>query len=68
MKVKVKLIRERTEKVIELPDNSTVKDALRKLGYSTQSVVVVKDGSPIVEEEKLRDNDEIVVYLIASGG
>jgi len=68
MKVKIKLVRERAEKIIELPENSTVKDALKKLGYSTQAVVVVKDGMPIVEEEKLKDNDEIAVYLIASGG
>jgi len=68
MKVKIKLVRERTEKIIELPENSTVKDALKKLGYSTQAVVVVKDGMPIVEEEKLKDNDGIAVYLIASGG
>jgi len=68
MKVKIKLVRERTEKIIELPENSTVKDALKKLGYSTQAVVVVKDGMPVVEEEKLKDNDEIAVYLIASGG
>ncbi|AWR93413.1 MoaD/ThiS family protein [Acidianus brierleyi] len=68
MKVKVKLVRENTEKNVELNDKSSVKDLLRLLGYNVQGVVVLKDGIPIIEDEKIHDGDSFTIFLTASGG
>lgn len=68
MKVKVKLVRENVEKNIELDEKSSVKDLLRLLGYNVQGVVVLKDGTPIIEDERIHDGDSFTIFLTASGG
>ena len=68
MKVTVQLVREGKEIVVELPENATVRDLLKSIGYRVQGSVVVKDGVPIIEDEKLSDGDKLQVFLVASGG
>ena len=68
MKVAVQLVREGREIVVELPEKATVKDLLKSIGYRVQGSVVVKDGLPIVEDERLSDGDKLQVFLAASGG
>ncbi|MEJ2775293.1 MoaD/ThiS family protein [Sulfolobaceae archaeon RB850M] len=68
MKVTVELVRENKRVEIELPENATVRDLLKRIGYRVQGSVVVKDGLPIVEDEKLSDGDVLKVFLVASGG
>ncbi|BFH72124.1 MoaD/ThiS family protein [Sulfurisphaera javensis] len=68
MKVTVQLVREGKEMIVELPDKATVKDLLKKIGYRVQGSVVVKDGLPVVENERLNDGDTLQVFLAASGG
>ncbi len=68
MQVKVKLVRENLEKSVELNDKSSVKDLLKMLGYNIQGVVVLKDGMPIIEDEKIHDGDSFTIFLTASGG
>lgn len=68
MKVTVQLVREGKEITVELPEKATVRDLLKKIGYRVQGSVVVKDGLPIVEDERLSDGDKLQVFLVASGG
>lgn len=68
MKVTVQLVREGKEMVVELPEKATVKDLLKSIGYRIQGSVVVKDGLPIVEDERLSEGDKLQVFLAASGG
>jgi sulfur carrier protein len=68
VKVKVKLVRENIEKSVELNDRSTVKDLLKILGYNIQGTVVLKEGMPIIEDEKIHDGDSFIIFLTASGG
>lgn len=68
MKVTVQLIREGKEMVIDLPDKATVRDLLKSIGYRVQGSVVVKDGLPVIEDERLSEGDKLQVFLAASGG
>lgn len=68
MKVEVTLVRENITKTIELPDNARVRDLIKRLGYTVQGVVVLRNSTPIVEDEKLRDGEKLTIILTASGG
>lgn len=54
--------------VIDLPDKATVRDLLKSIGYRVQGSVVVKDGLPVIEDERLSEGDKLQVFLAASGG
>lgn len=68
VKVKIYLARQREERVVDLQDRATVRDLVKALGMRVQGVVVLKDGVPVIEDEKLRDGDNLTVVLTASGG
>ncbi len=58
----------REVKEIELEDNSKVIDLLKKLGYSREEVVVLKNREVVIEEEVLKDGDFIEIIRAISGG
>ncbi|EZQ01743.1 MULTISPECIES: MoaD/ThiS family protein [Acidianus] len=68
MKIKIFLLKENLVKEMEMPNNSKVKDLIKALGFTVQGTVVLRDGTPIVEEENLMPEDKITVILTATGG
>ncbi len=68
MKVEVNLVRENVTKSLEIPDHYKIKDLLKYLGYTVQGTVVLRDGTPIIEDEKVKDGDKLTIILTASGG
>ena len=68
MKVEVSLARENITKSLEVPDHYKVKDLLKQLGYTVQGTVVLRNGIPIIEDEKIKDGDKLTIILTASGG
>jgi sulfur carrier protein len=68
VKVKVYLARQKEERVVSLDDRATVRDLIKILGLRVQGVVVLKDGVPVLEEERLKEGDNLTVVLTASGG
>ena len=47
---------------------SSVRELLAKIGLSGEEVVVLKNGLILTEEDPLEDGDEVVVYVVKSGG
>jgi sulfur carrier protein ThiS len=59
------------------PDNREVvidtksgcgREVIRLLGYSSESVVLVYKGKPVLEDTCFNDGDEVEVYVATSGG
>ena len=68
MDVKVFYDRENNEKTIELDENSKVKDLLNKIDINPVTVIVSKNNEIIMEDEELKDKDEIKIISVISGG
>ena len=68
MKLKVFYDRENKEKTIELDNNLSVKDLLKKMNINPVTVIVSKNNNIILEDEKLNDNDDIKIISVISGG
>ncbi len=66
IRVKVKIGREINE--IEMEEDSSILDLLKKLGYSREEVLVLKNKEVVIEEEKLKDGDFIEIIRAISGG
>lgn len=67
IRVKARVIPEGKTLTAEL-ETGRVAELLQKLGFSLDDAVVVKNGKPLLEEEKLSDGDEIIVVRMATGG
>ena len=67
MKVRVNLLRQNKVVEVDLPENAKVRDLVKKLGFSTQGVVVMRDSTPLVEDEPVTPG-EYSVLQVASGG
>ena len=68
MKLKVFYDRENKEKTIELDSNLSVKDLLKKMDINPVTVIVSKNNTIILDDEKLNDNDDIKIISVISGG
>jgi thiamine biosynthesis protein ThiS len=53
---------------IELKEEITVNELLRSLNLRRESVVVLVNGEITIEEEKVRNEDEVQIVSAVSGG
>jgi sulfur carrier protein ThiS len=64
----ITFILRKQEIALEVENTIMVKDALQRLGYSTETHLVVKDGELLNENEPLRDGDRVKLVAVISGG
>ncbi len=62
MKVKVNMVHEET-----LTEGETIEEIIEKCGYTIESVIVLKKGNVVLEED-IADGDTIEIVPVASGG
>jgi sulfur carrier protein ThiS len=56
------------KKRFSLKNGSTILDILNKLKINPDTVIPLKDSSPISIDENLEDGDEIELIRVVSGG
>lgn len=56
------------EKEVEVGENSTVIDSLRKAGFNPEIFLVKRDNEIVHDNEALRDGDELELIKVISGG
>jgi sulfur carrier protein ThiS len=56
------------DKVYEVKAGMALLDALKKSGIVPESVIAVRGGEMITDDELLRDGDEIKLIAVISGG
>ncbi|MGC8954095.1 MAG: hypothetical protein ACP5N5_05205 [Desulfurococcus sp.] len=65
--IKVKVTGEQAPRILDVGEIS-VSELLRRLGLSKSEHIVLRGGIPLTEDDIIRDGDEVVVYLVKSGG
>jgi len=66
--VNVFIDRKNKNTTLRLSQNSSVSDLLKKLKINPVTVIVSRNNELILENEKLRNNDEIKILSVISGG
>lgn len=66
--VNVFVDRENKNKKMELKNSSSVSDMLKELKINPVTVIVSRNNELILEDEKLKDKDEIRILSVISGG
>jgi sulfur carrier protein len=56
------------EKTHEVREGMTLRDALLKLDIPPQSVLTIREGELLTDEQILKDGDEIRLISVISGG
>lgn len=68
MKISIKLSRTNQEKELNLNKGSTVQDILKKIDIKPDTVIVMNKNRPIPIDEKIRENDQLTIIQVSSGG
>ena len=66
--VEIFIDRENKNQTLELGNNSTIADLLKKLHINPVTVIVSRNNVIILEDEKLNGNDKIKILSVISGG
>lgn len=68
MKIRVKLIPQNISQEIEIQRGSTIIDLLRILHRRPDSVIVLKNKTPLPVDDIIPDAQELSIVQVASGG
>ena len=68
MKIRVKLIPQNTYQEIDIKKGSTVIDLLRLIHRKPDSVIVLKNKTPLPVDDIIPDTQELSIIQVASGG
>ena len=68
MKIRVKLIPQNTIQEIDIKKGSTVIDLLRMIHRRPDSVIVLKNKTPLPVDDIIPDDQELSIIQVASGG
>ena len=66
MKVKIKSME--GVKVIEVKKGARVRDVVKLAGMSIEGVIVMKNNNVVLDEEVVKDGDELRIIKIVSSG
>ncbi|MCJ7817198.1 MAG: MoaD/ThiS family protein [Candidatus Aenigmarchaeota archaeon] len=64
MRVKVFLERENAHKSMEIPKDHTIESLLKRMKINPQTVIVVKNGDIVSEQESLKGNDSLKIIKV----
>jgi len=56
------------DKQFELPGGMTVRDAIKKVGLSPETILATRKGKLLTDDEILREDDQIKLIAVISGG
>ena len=64
----IKLINKKDIKDIEISENTTIADILKKEEIPIETVVVKLNGDTVTEDEKVKNGDEVEIIKVIYGG
>lgn len=56
------------DKIYEVPAGMTIRDALRRLEIEPESVLAIRDGELLTDDETLREGEIVRLVAVISGG
>ncbi len=65
--IRVRIVPEGTVRIVRVEEPVTGRDLFRILGYPRGSYVILVNGSPVPETDRI-DSDEVVLVRVLSGG
>jgi sulfur carrier protein ThiS len=68
MKVKIRFVPQNTTQEVNVERGSTVTDLLRILHRRPDSVIVLKNKTPVPIDDIVPDDQELSILQVASGG
>ena len=68
MKINVKLVPRNISQEVEVKKGTTVTGLLRQLHLRPDAVIVLRNNTPIPEDDSLNDDQELCIVQVASGG
>ena len=68
LKITAKILRTDNTKEIDLKKDSTVTDLLEKLNLKPDTLIVMRNNSPIPIDDIINDGDKLEIIQVSSGG
>jgi len=68
IEIKVKIIGQKSARMLKLPARATAAEILKKLGQNRETVVVMLNGRIVAEEERMASGDSVEILPVVTGG
>jgi len=68
VKIRVKLARTNKLEEITLENGSTILELLKKMNLKPDTLIVMNNNRPVPIDDTLKDNQELTIIQVSSGG
>jgi sulfur carrier protein ThiS len=68
MRVKILFEKEKSHRTVDVRREQTIEFLLKKLKINPQTVIVVKNGEVVTEQDTLQDKDSLKILSVKLGG
>jgi len=68
VKIKIKILPSNSKNEIELKYGSTIYDILKKIRLNPDTVIVLNNNKPVPVDDIIKNNKELTIIQVASGG
>lgn len=68
MKILVKTLPDNNSKELEIKSGSKIIDLLNRISLKPDSIIVLKDTSPVPVDDSIIEEQELTIIKVASGG
>ena len=68
MKITIKISRNNEIKTIDLEKESKIQDVLTKISMKPDTLIVLNKNKPIPIDNEVREEDELTILQVSSGG
>ena len=68
MKIKINITRTNQNREINIKPGSKIIELLDKINMKPDTLIVLKNNKPIPINEQLKENDELKIIQVSSGG
>ena len=68
MKIKIKLSRTNETKELTTEEGTTINDVLKKINLKPDTIIVMNKDKPIPIDDEIKDEQELTIIQVSSGG
>jgi len=59
---------EKADKIVQIPGSMSGKELLKELSINPETVLIVQNGTVVLDTDMLDDTDEVKILSVISGG
>lgn len=68
LKIHITILPKNLKQIVDIKKGQTISDLLKKLNLHPDNIIILRDNTPVPDDEVITDDKEFTLIEVASGG